>query len=271
MNMIRKPAVAGMFYPADENNLRSEIEQLLSEVEIDAEVENIFGIVAPHAGYKYSGLTAAKAYKLIENKIYETVIVISPSHREYFAGSCIYEGEAYQTPLGVVPINNEIRDKIISGSDSIFLGNHGHNLEHALEVQVPFLQTVLGDFKIVPIVMGDQNKQYVYDLAARLADVVDNKTLIVASSDLSHFHSKQQANLLDTKVEQSIADFDYEGLLKNLEFKNCEACGGGPIAAMMKAAEMLNHTTSKIIARSDSGDVTGDDSEVVGYLSAVIY
>jgi AmmeMemoRadiSam system protein B len=271
MEMIRKPVVAGTFYPADENNLRDEIEQLLSEVEIDEYFENLFGIVAPHAGYKYSGLTAAKAYKLIENKNYETVIVISPSHREYFAGSCIYEGEAYQTPLGLVQINSIMRDKIISGSDSIFLGNYGHNLEHALEVQVPFLQTVLSDFKIVPIVMGDQNKQYVYDLAARLADVVDEKTLIVASSDLSHFHNKQQADLLDSRVEQSISDFDYEGLLKNLEFKNCEACGGGPIAAMMKAAEIRNRTNSKIIARSDSGDVTGDDSEVVGYLSAIIY
>ncbi len=271
METIRKPAVAGMFYAGIEKALRKDIQLLLDSTKTDDKIESIFGIVAPHAGYQYSGKTAASVYNYIRNKNYETVVVISPSHREYFPGTCIYDGDAYETPLGKIAINKKMGNEILEGSKTIFWGSQGHKQEHALEVQLPFLQETLTGFSIVPIVMGDQTDIYVDELAERLANVVDDKTLIVASSDLSHFHSKEEADLLDTRVEESIAGFDFEGLMKNLNSNNCEACGGGPIAAMMKAAHKLNHTHSKIISRSDSGDVSGDNSEVVGYLSAIIY
>ena len=153
----------------------------------------------------------------------------------------------------------------------IFKGYEGHRREHALEVQLPFLQSVLQDFKIVPVVMGDQSKRNIDALAKKLAEVSDDETLIVASSDLSHFYSKSQADKLDSVVEKRVREFDYESLQFDLENHTCEACGGGPIVALMKAANLKNIRHSMVLSRTDSGDVTGDNSEVVGYLSAVFY
>lgn len=271
MNSIRHPAVAGLFYPSDSIKLRAEIQNMLSAVESKQNVSNIFGIVSPHAGYVYSGLTAAYAFNLLKNKNYNKVIIVSPSHREYFAGSSIFNGDAYETPLGIVELDKELAQKIIEGSKSIFFGMEGHRQEHAIEVQIPFLQTVLTDFKIVPIVMGDQGEAFIDDLARQIACAADETTLIVASSDLSHFYSKKKAFELDSIVAKHISDFDYEKLQNDLNRRRCEACGGGPIVVLMKAAALQNKRNSLLLHQSDSGDVSGDNSEVVGYLSAAVY
>ena len=271
MNNIRPPAVAGLFYPSDSYKLRTDINNMLSTVESKPFAKHIVGIVSPHAGYVYSGKTAAYGFNLLKNKNYDKVIIISPSHREYFAGASIFNGDAYETPLGVVEIDKELAQKIIEGSKTIFFGMEGHRQEHAIEVQIPFLQTVLTDFKIVPIVMGDQGEVFVDDLANQIAKAVDDKTLIVASSDLSHFYSKQKAFELDSIVAKHISDFDYEKLQNDLNSRKCEACGGGPIVVLMKTAGLLNKKKSMLLHRSDSGDVSGDNSEVVGYLSAAIF
>ncbi|MCX6151972.1 MAG: AmmeMemoRadiSam system protein B [Ignavibacteriales bacterium] len=271
MEMVRKPAVAGTFYPANRINLEDDIQRMLNEAVIEKPVENIFALIVPHAGYIYSGKTAAFAYNLVKDKEINTVIILSPSHREYFPGISIYNGDAYQTPLGIVPINKEIRNNLTKKSKLIFEGKEGHKLEHAVEVQLPFLQIVLNNFSIVPIVIGDQKKSFLYELAEHLSKVIDDKTLLVVSSDLSHFYSKTVAYKLDGRIEQRIKNFDYEGLQNDLEMKNSEACGGGGIVAAMRTADLLNKKNSLILKRSDSGDITGDDSEVVGYLSVVIY
>lgn len=269
--MIRKPAVAGMFYPAIKTKLEDEIRTLLAISKPEKEYKNVFGLISPHAGYIYSGRTAAYGFNLLRNSEIQTVVIISPSHREYFPGVSIFNGDAYETPLGVVEINKEISDKLTSDSRVIFKGSEGHKGEHAVEVQIPFLQIVLGDFKIVPIVMGDQGKLYIDELSEKLSQCVDDRTIIVASSDLSHYHSGNEANRLDAVVETKITDFDYDGLQNDLQRRNCEACGGGPIVAMMRAASLINKRRSKVLYRCNSGDTTGDYSEVVGYLSAVIY
>ncbi len=271
MKNIREPAVAGMFYPASSSKLKEDVQQLLDDYKPQEKFENVVGIVSPHAGYVYSGRTAAFAFNAIEKKKYKTVVIISPSHREYFAGISIYNGDAYRTPLGDVPVNKEISKRISAGSKIIFEGINGHQTEHAVEVQIPFLQMVMNNFSIVPIVMGDQNKMYINELSQRLAGVMDDETLIIASSDLSHFHSKEQADKRDSIVEKRIAEFDYNNLQNDLETGKCEACGGGPIVAMMKTADLFNKKKSKVLSRTDSGDVTGDNSEVVGYLSAVLF
>ncbi|MGE5429915.1 MAG: AmmeMemoRadiSam system protein B [Syntrophomonadaceae bacterium] len=272
MDIVRPPAVAGMFYPADERKLKDEI-RLLLEASGNEEIPagNVTAIVVPHAGYIYSGRTAAYAYNMIRNKGYETVVVISPSHREYFPGVSVYSGDAYKTPLGIIPVNKKMREELTKDAKLIFQGVEGHRQEHALEVQLPFLQIVLKDFDILPIVIGDQKEPYLNELSDRLSKAVNDKTLIVASSDLSHFHTKEQADRLDSVVEKRISQFDYKTLLRDLDHNNCEACGGGPIVAAMRTADLLNVKKAKVLNRSDSGDVTGDNSEVVGYLSAVIY
>jgi len=271
MNSIRQPAVAGLFYPSDANKLRTDIENMLAATEGDLDIFKVFGIVSPHAGYDYSGGTAAYGYNLLKNKNYRKVIIISPSHREYFPGSSIYNGDSYQTPLGVVDVDKEIAQKIVEGSKTIFLGMEGHRQEHAVEVQIPFLQMILKDFKIVPIVMGDQGRVSVDDLANQIAKAVDDETVIVASSDLSHFYSKKKAFELDSIVAKHISDFDYKQLQDDLDSRKCEACGGGPIVVLMKAAAKLYKNKSMLLNRSDSSDVSGDSAEVVGYLSAAIY
>jgi AmmeMemoRadiSam system protein B len=263
--------VAGYFYPADKEKLQRDISLMLETSKPKNVYNKIFGIVSPHAGYVYSGNTAASAYNLIKGKNYKTVVVISPSHSEYFPGISIYDRDGYETPLGIVELNQQMIDKLVDNTKIIFRGQQGHRKEHALEVQIPFLQSVLKDFKIVPIVMGDQGKMFVDELAEKISKVVDDETLVVASSDMSHFYSSEEADRLDSVVEKRINDFDFENLLIDLDNHKCEACGGGPIAAMMKAASKKNVNNSVVINRSDSGDVTGDKSEVVGYLSAVIY
>jgi len=271
MSKIRKPVVAGLFYPADPNELDKELSLLLSLAEPLLNPDSVTGIISPHAGYIYSGRTAAFGFKVLKNKNIKNVIIISPSHHEYFRGISIYDGDAFETPLGVVEINNEISAKIIEGSKNIFFGINGHREEHAVEVQIPFLQNVLNDFKIVPIVMGDQNAVYVSELAERLAKVIDDYTVIVASSDLSHYYSKDKAFKLDSIVEEKIKQFDFNGLQFDIDNRVCEACGGGPIISMMKAAFLSGKNKSVILNRSDSGDTSGDNNQVVGYLSAAIY
>lgn len=271
MKKIRPPHVAGYFYPADPVTLQNEIKRMLDEAKSTETFEKIAGIVSPHAGYMYSGKTAAYAYNTLKGKNYKTAIVISPSHAEYFPGISVYDGDAYETPLGVVEIDEEKANQLVEGSKLIFRGIQGHRREHALEVQIPFLQSVLSDFKIVPVVMGDQSNVFIDELAKKLAEVTDDKTIIVASSDLSHFYSANEADKLDSIVEKRINDFNYELLQKDLQSHKCEACGGGPIVAMMKAAALKNFNKAKVLKRTDSGDVTGDKSEVVGYLSAVVY
>lgn len=271
MKIVREPAVAGMFYSASKNKLQNDIEFLFNQVELKEKFENIIGIVSPHAGYVYSGKTASYAYSTLKNKNFKRVIVISPSHREYFPGISVYNGDAYKTPLGEIDVDKEFINKLIDNEKFIFLGINGHRNEHALEVQLPFLQTVLKDFLLVPIVMGDQRKIFVDALADKLSQIIDDDTLIVSSSDLSHFHSKEEANKLDSIVENKIQSFDANGLIDSLEKNQCEACGGGPIAVLIEIASSKNYNKVKILSRTDSGDVTGDFSEVVGYLSAVFY
>lgn len=271
MKIVREPAVAGMFYSASPAKLKNDIQELLNQVKQDETFENIFGIISPHAGYVYSGKTAAHGYKSLKGKKYKRVIVISPSHREYFPGISIYSGDAYKTPFGEVNVDKEFSEKLVENEKFIFLGNGGHRSEHALEVQIPFLQFVLKDFLIVPIVMGDQRKIFVDQLSKKISSIIDDDTLIIASSDLSHFHSKEKANKLDSIVEEKIKSFDADGLIDALERNICEACGGGPIAVLLKIASLKQYDKVKILNRSDSGDVSGDNTEVVGYLSAVIY
>ncbi len=271
MSKVRRPAAAGYFYPSGARQLKEEINLLLSVSKPEISLQNISGIISPHAGYVYSGRTAAFAYNLLRNKNYRTVVIIAPSHREYFPGISIYNGDSFETPLGKVPINRDVSEKLVEGSKLISLGIAGHKDEHAVEVQIPFLQSVLNNFSIVPIVMGDQGKTYIDELANKLAGVVDDRTIMVASSDLSHYHNKNEAYEMDSIIENRIEAFDYEGLRLELEQFKCEACGGGPIVAMMKASSLLDKNKSVILDRSDSGDTSGDDHQVVGYLSAAFY
>jgi AmmeMemoRadiSam system protein B len=268
---IRKPSVAGSFYPADPEKLRKQVNHMLSFSRPERTFIKIFGLISPHAGYVYSGPTAAMGYNLLSGKTYKTVIILSPSHKEYFPGVSVFNGDYYETPLGRIPVDKEMSEKLFSGSRNIFPGMEGHRGEHAVEVQLPFLQVVLGEFSLLPAVIGDQGDMFINDLSDKLAEIVDENTMIVASSDLSHYYPGDTADKLDSIVERRILDFDYEKLSSDFNNRRCEACGGGAIVALMRTAAKLNVKNSFVLSRTNSGDVTGDYSEVVGYLSAVLY
>jgi len=274
MSLIRKAQVAGTFYPANRVELKADLENMLAEQQ-DMSIGTLYGIIAPHAGYIYSGKVAAKAYKQIEKQNYETVIVISPSHHDYFEGCSIFSGN-YETPLGQIQANKSMIDDL-SQSEIINNSNLGHQNEHALEVHLPFLQLLAPNFKLIPIVMGIQD----FETAEKLANTIFNllrdsqyenqKVLIVSSSDLSHFYNVKKANLLDREIINDIESFDIQKLNNDILYKKTEACGFGPILAGMMACRLLGATNSKVLAYGTSADVNKDLEKVVGYLSAAFY
>ncbi|MCS7229258.1 MAG: AmmeMemoRadiSam system protein B [Candidatus Kryptonium sp.] len=274
---VRHPAVAGLFYPDVPSILNAEIEKMferakdiIGDKKISGEIK---ALIAPHAGYMYSGQTAAIAYSLIRGKDYDTVVVVSPSHREYFDAISIYDGKSYKTPLGEIEIDFELAEEIVSaGNGLIEFSSYGHRSEHAVEVHLPFLQKALNHFKLVPIVMGDQKSEYSFRLGDILGEVLTGRNvLLVASTDLSHYYPYDVAMKFDKIVIDDIASFNPEKLMDDLEQQRCEACGGGPTVAVMRAAKKLGADKSEVLYYCNSGDVTGDKTGVVGYLSAVLF
>lgn len=272
MNDIRESVIAGSWYPGDPKILASEIDGFLKKtpsIHLDGKV---LALISPHAGYMYSGQIAANSYKLVEGKTFDAVIVIGPSHHTYFDGTSVYNKGGYQTPLGIVPVDMELANKIIAQSPTISFIPSAHMQEHSVEIQLPFLQVVLGEFSFVPIVMGDQGMQNCRELAKAIYKAAsDKEILIVGSSDLSHFHSYDKAVKNDSRALDHLKNMDHEGLLKDIQSGLCEACGGGPIAVAMMTASKLGANRSKLLKYANSGDVTGDKNRVVGYASAVFY
>jgi hypothetical protein len=275
---VRPPAVAGAFYPAAPAELAKTLADFFHRAPKPRLASKPLAIIAPHAGYVYSGQIAAAAYKLLEGENYHTVVVISPSHAALFDAVVAFDGRAYSTPLGEVPINKAFSAKLAAACDVVELSGRGHlkgpgRSEHALEVQLPFLQLTLGKFDLVALVMGDQDPGTCARLGEALAEVIgqDDGVLIVASSDLSHFHSSSKASRFDSLARRDIETLDYHSLAENLATHKTEACGGGPIIAAMIAATRLGADSVEITGFGDSGDASGDKSNVVGYLSAVIY
>jgi hypothetical protein len=276
---VRQAGVAGGFYPADPKVLAATIDEMLAHVAEPPITDRILAVVAPHAGYQYSGPVAAYTYAALRGRKFSRVVVIAPSHYESFGFSSVYEGDAYVTPLGLVHVDKAFARKLASMSSTLRLSSQGHDAtsagaEHAIEVQLPWLQRVLGDFELVPVVMGDQSYESSRALGVALAKLIqsENKngeTLIVASSDLSHFHTYGDAVTIDRKTLHALEEWDYFSMSRNFESRIWEACGGAPIVAAMIAAERMGANQAKVIKYANSGDVTGDHSSVVGYSADV--
>ncbi|MGH2567279.1 MAG: AmmeMemoRadiSam system protein B [Bacteroidota bacterium] len=268
MATIREPAVAGMFYPSVRATLNRDVEELLRSAAPRKPEGTLVALISPHAGYIYSGSTAAMGYTLLSSLTFDSVVIVGPSHRELFEAITVFPGDAYRTPLGDVQVDTALREELVRQSDDIIRSERGHRSEHAIEVQLPFLQKVLGEFKFLPIVMGSQQREYCEILSAALAKVVDGKNvLLVASSDLSHYHPHEYAVRLDRRVIEDVKAFNADALLQRLERQEVEACGGGPMVAVMKTAQKLGANRSHILQYCTSGDVTGEKGAVVGYLS----
>ncbi len=282
---LRPTAVAGSFYPADPAALIAMMDEMLARV-AEPEIQGqILSVVAPHAGYPYSGPVAAYSYAALKGRKYSRVVVIAPSHYEAFDFTSVYDGDGYVTPLGTIPVDKKFAKQLTTMSSSMRLSDRGHaatskGAEHALEVQLPWLQHVLGSFTLVPIIMGDQRYESSRALGAALAKLIQlddggaqpgaGGTLIVASSDLSHYHTYAEAEKIDKKTLQALTEWDYFNMSRNFESRVWEACGGAPIVAAMIATERMGANQAKLLRYANSGDVTGDRSYVVGYGAAAL-
>ncbi len=271
----RPPLVAGSFYPSDAKELAAMVDGFLAQAKPPAVADPV-AIIAPHAGYPYSGPVAAWSYALLKGHKYDRVVVIAPSHIEGFEFVSVFNGDAYSTPLGRVPVDRDFAKKLAGSNVLIKLSDRGHTgggarSEHALEVQLPFLQRVLGDFQLVPVVLGTQSYEACRALGVALAKLMrGSNTLIVASSDLSHYHPYDEAVRLDRKTLNAIEERDYLSMSRNFEHRIWEACGGGPIIAAMIAAERLGANQATILRYANSGDTAGEKSRVVGYGAVAI-
>ncbi|HPR83446.1 MAG TPA: AmmeMemoRadiSam system protein B [Pontiellaceae bacterium] len=248
--MIREPAVAGMFYPADSGELRRMIEGFLAAAEPGAHPK---AIIAPHAGYIYSGPIAASVYRRINPDGISRVVLIGPSHRVALRGLAASSAPAWRTPLGEVSV---ARPNFIQISDA------AHAQEHSLEVQVPFLQVVLGDFTLLPLVAGDAS-------AEEVAEVLEKcwggpETLIVVSSDLSHYESSETARAMDSAAAKAITALNPRGL----DYDN--ACGLVPIAGLLHLAKKKK-MRAELVDLRNSGDTAGSRDQVVGYGAFAFY
>ena len=270
MDALRKSVIAGSWYPGNPSVIRRDIEDFLNSVP-DTELEGeVVAIIVPHAGYVYSGQVAAYAYKCVCGINYDAVIVIGPSHRATFSGVSIYSRGGYETPLGIVPVAEELAKQIKKNSKLVSDIPAAHLHEHSIEIQLPFLQYVLGNFSFIPLVMGDQGASTCQELAQAICDSIrGKKVLIVASSDLSHFHGYKEATKLDGVVLRYLKDSDATGLLDSLGSDAAEACGGGPMAVAMLVAHKIGANYARVLKYANSGDVTGDKSSVVGYAAAI--
>jgi AmmeMemoRadiSam system protein B len=255
---VRAPAVAGSFYPADPAELRALVERCLSEAGPAPRAEPLAkALVAPHAGYVYSGGVAAAAYQRaarLAGRV-SRVVLLGPAHRAFLRGLAAPRADAFATPLGVVPIDRPTLDGLID-LPQLSLSDAPHAGEHSLEVQLPFLQVVLGGFRLVPLVVGDASDEEVQEVIERLWGGAE--TLLVVSSDLSHYHDYATARKIDAESRRAVEALEPGGLGRE------SACGAVPVRGLLCAARRLGLVARTLDLRN-SGDTAGGRERVVGY------
>lgn len=251
---VHKPAVAGSFYPDDPAELQTQVDTLLSQAK-SRNLKGLRALVSPHAGYRYSGPVAATGFKQLVGLGIERVVILAPSHHVLFSGVAIPDADLLRTPLGDIELHEWSRQ--LAASPPFLIDSTPHRREHSLEVQLPFLQQVLNNWQVVPLVFGEVDEQVV---ARRVNGGIDSKTFVIASSDLSHYHPYEQASELDQATIQAVLD------LNTTELSKREACGKSPILALVHLAK-LRGWKPELLDYRNSGDTAGDHSRVVGYAS----
>jgi AmmeMemoRadiSam system protein B len=270
---IRRAAVAGSWYPGTAPALAAALERQLASVG-EGPRGDLVALVAPHAGLAYSGPVAAHAYRLLRGRRFDVTVLVGPSHFVGFDGVAVYSsagGAGFETPFGIAPIDAECTTALLRATPLVREHAAAHAREHSLEMQLPFLQHVAPDSQIVPLVMGYQTADTARTLGDALAYVLKGRNaLLIASTDLSHYHDAATAAALDAVVIDSVERFDHEALQRALDVRPEHACGGGPTVAVMRAAGLLGARDAVVLNYADSGDVSGDKASVVGYMAAAL-
>jgi len=275
---VRKPAHAGTFYPADPHELIKAIEASFLHpigpgrlpVEREVAPREAIGYVVPHAGYIYSGPVAAHAYYDLARQVKpRAVVIVGPNHHGIGHPAAVYRGRAWETPLGLAPVDNEIGEFIVANTRFFAFDNEAHVYEHSLEVQVPFLQYIYGDVPIVPIAVYLQSLEVARDLAVALAKLVEagEDIVVLASTDFNHYEPHDVTVEKDLKAIDRILALDDEGLYRVLEEYNITMCGPVAAATLINTAKLLGAGKPVLLQHATSGDVVGDKSYTVGYAS----
>jgi AmmeMemoRadiSam system protein B/AmmeMemoRadiSam system protein A len=264
---VKEPAVAGSFYPGDRKKLEADVDSYLAQPADPPDAGRLLALVAPHAGYVYSGGVAGYSYAKLKGKDIRTVILLGPTHYAAVNGAVIYPGGGLKTPLGVVRVDEALARSLASDRDGVKLAAAPFEREHSLEVQLPFLQRTLKDFSVTPILVGRMTPESYRHLADRIAAVLkkDEKAIVVISTDLSHYHDSKTAGVMDRKVLDAVERLAAGDLERLLSSGEGEACGGAPVLYGMAAARGAGATEARLFKYADSGDAFGDKKRVVGY------
>jgi len=262
---VRTAVVSGQFYPEEPELLKKKVRQFLEAAQ-GVSAPEVRALIVPHAGYDYSGQVAAEAYKLIEGRKFESVVIVAFLHRVFLQGVLVDDVDAYETPLGRVPVDRDLAREIRMCHPVFQNATAGRLEEHSLEVQIPFLQETVPGLKIVPIYIGVQNSTNITALADALArTLADRNVLVVATTDLSHFHSYETASGMDRALIARFETRDAEAIYEAYAKEEVEACGMGPVLTSILLAKKMKWSGPCLIRYANSGDVTGERSSVVGY------
>lgn len=277
---VRPSPIAGTWYPGSPDQLQETVDDFLAHAEYFPTGDELIALISPHAGYPYSGQTAAYAYRQLIDRQYDAVVLMGPSHYDDFGPYAVSSKKYYATPLGAIALDQQFIGALV---EKIPLTRVSQDREHSLEIQLPFLQRVLGDFKLVPIMMslpfyivGDAALAPCQQLADALVELSKTRrVLFVASSDLSHLPDYKAVKKFDARTEELVAAYDVPGLVRYMsQARECRACGDAPIVAALLAAKALGADRARVLHRTNSGDVTGERDRaqyVVGYMAAAIY
>jgi len=273
--LLRKPAVAGQFYPADPSELSALIDGCYThplgpgrEPPSPPTKADVVAVVCPHAGYVYSGPVAAHSFLHVSSlRDPELIVVVAPNHYGIGSGVSTFDQGEWETPLGRLRVDAAASKRLVELAEIVSVDPDAHRLEHSLEVQLPFLQRIYGDrVPILPVSLVFQDIDTAKALASALAKVIRGKrTVLVASSDLTHYESADVAKKKDTALIKQVLDRDLDGFYSTLERLNVTACGFGAIATVMETARALGLSKPELLKYASSGDTTGDNLQVVGY------
>lgn len=266
---IRPSPIAGRWYPSDPKRLARSIDNFIMQADLPPVPGRLVGILAPHAGHQFSGPVAGYAFKAVQGMAVDTVALIGPSHYPYYASALTTEHDAFETPLGLIPVDHDLIDRLQAAVPIMLVRE---DPEHAIEIELPFLQRVLESFSLVPLALLDQSLAMADRLGHKLAALLaDRQALLVASSDLSHFYPQSSANRLDQQILDAINAFDPAAVIAAEADGRKIACGHGAIATVMIAAQQLGADTAEVVHYATSAEASHDYQRVVGYAAALFY
>ena len=270
---VKYPNVSGQFYPADPRQLSSQIDKFLPQATVEPSSHHIDIVIAPHAGYIYSGAVAAYGFKAASRNRYKTIIILAPSHYAGFDGISVWDEGAFQTPLGSVEVDHDFAKKLTAVHKKFYFLAEAFDQEHSLEVEIPFLQKTFKDFKIVPVVMGQPGPKTLEEFAVALRHLIGGRkdVLLVVSTDMSHYHEDSVAREMDHRTLEAVQGLKVEQFWKECASRTMEMCGFVPVTAALLYARLADLNHVDVLRYANSGDVGGDRERVVGYGSVVIY